>query len=573
MDRLNYYQQITNKNIDKERAKKELIEILSNRDIIPFIKNFFRKISVDFMDKEGKEFFKDHMLKFIFDNELKNNQGNKKRYSYVKVKTYLESTYPQDPMSDILIMDNSQMSPSFYRRHTNQRHYNRRRITNRYFSFIKTVFLKNRDLIIKELGFTVECYLGVLDQLLISEIRIHSMSESDLESYFINEKEIYVINFENHEISKVIEFLCSLNTSYKLYKIRDLLIASDYSMLYDNMFSIIVGRLKDRKSSFGNNLGKMFEVELFNLFSSQYKTYSNCFIDNQEIDLVCLFGDVILIIEAKARFYSIDSMEDERNRNNARKKVEHAVTQLEKRVESLYNGKPVLDSEGNVIADRNTTSMVIPIVVTLEDLFELNNITSDVATKRKLEFLAFTISLDELSGIFENMASPYQFVNYVYYRNMKMMFNKHHFHLDKFADFIIRNKKVSHLDRYGVHLQYKIRDYFAVNRVLASWGKEKHYGFEDRISLELSELLCDISISKYSSINSQLTILINYFLDYTNIELIINRSLFLNKIDEKGKGIKEEWIISTNEKHSSCDYLILLESESNKFKKIITMVR
>ena len=568
IEKINIHKQVSVRKKDSEQPKEELVNILNKLDIVPFLKRYFKRITTDFMDKEGKEFFKDYILKFIFDNELQQSQGTKKRYPYEKIKKLLESIYPQDPMSDILILDNSGMNPSFYRRHENQRHYNRRRVSNNYFSFVKSVLLEKQDLIFNELGFTVQCYLTIMEKLLNEEIRLHSRSESDVESYFINVSEIYFDECKKSEVKKIVEFLCSSDSAFKLYQIDELLLASDYIMLYDNMFSIIVDRLKDRKSGFGNVLGRMFENELKSLFASKYTTYSNCTIDSQEIDLVCLFGDIVFMIEAKARYYPVKSMENEQNRNNARKKVENAIKQLNSRMDSLYQGSQILDTNGNFVADKNTTTMVMPILITLEDLFELNNITGDTASKRGLEFLAFSISLDEMNGIFENMVSPFHLVNYIYKRNMEMIFNKHHFHLDKFSDYIIKNKQCKHIDRYGVHLQYKIRDHYSVNRVLESWGKVKRNEFADSMDIGFINLLNEISNSKHQKYNSYVSLLLDYLYSYPSIENIIDKELVLNKIDIKGNNQKEVWMISFSEKNK-CDYLILLDQVNNQFKRII----
>lgn len=536
--------------------------------IMPFLKVYFRRVTSDFMDKEGKEFFKDYMLKFIFDNNLQNSEGKKKLYPYEKIKKLLEAIYPQDPMSDILIMDNSGFKPNFYRRHQNHRHYNRRRVSNEYFSFTVRVLLEKKDLIFKELGFHVENYIMTMEKLLHEEIRLHSRSERDVESYFINISNLYIENVEKKEIDKVIEFLCTNDSAYKLYRINDTLLSSDYTMLYDNLFSIIVDKLEDKKSSLGNTLGRMFEEELRNLFSTKYKTFSNCTIKDQEIDIVCLFGDVLFLVEAKARYYSISAMENKENRNNARKKVEHAIKQLDSRLDSLYEGYEILDSNGNFVASRKTTKMVMPMIVTLEDLFDLNNITGETAEKRGLEFLAFTISLDELNGIFNNMVTPYNLVNYIYKRNMDMIFNRHHFDLDKFSDYIVRYKKCKHIDKYGVHLQYKIRDSYSVNRILESWGKEKRTEFDDFLSEDFIKMLNSIAESNTHMYNSYISLLLDYFYQYRDLKSILEQKLVLNQMDVEGNQKKETWVISTKGT-TMCNFLILLDDKDYSFISII----
>jgi len=568
IEKTNYGKQINRKRVSKEQAQKELVKILSNVNTIPFLKLYFRRVTSDFIDKEGKEFFKDYMLKFIFDNDLQNSRGTRKRYPYEKIKKLLESFYPQDPMSDILILDNSGFQPNFYRRHQNQRHYNRRRVSNEYFSFVIRILLEKKDLIYKELGFNVDYYLMTMDRLLHEEIRLHSRSERDVESYFIDVKALYTEGFDNSEVEKVINFLCTSDSVYKLYRIEETLLCSDYIMLYDNMFSIIVDRLEDKKSSLGNTLGEMFEKELENVFSTKYKTYRNCTINNQEIDIVCIFGDVLFLVEAKARYYSISSMENEKKRNNARKKVEHAIKQLNSRMDDLFEGYDIKDSEGNFVASKNTTKMVMPMIVTLEDLFDLNNITGETAKKRGLEFLAFTISLDELHGVFNIMSTPYNLVNYIYNRNMDMIFNRHHFDLDKFSDFVIKNKKCKHIDRYGVHLQYKIRDLYSVNRILELWGKDKKMDFEDLFSSDIIRLLNEITESNNQDYNSYISLLLDYFYNHENLESILEKKLVLNKVDMTGKQNKEVWMISVKE-NQVCDYLILLDDKNYSFKNVI----
>lgn len=511
-------------NYTKEQAVDRLVEYIKPYYLVCFITRILANLHsqqvIGASDADGELFFCERILQFI---EHHINQFNgttiPRSYDYEYIQNLLERIYPESSFSSIYVLD--RLGGGTHQRFHNQRLYNRHRVSNEYIEFTQKCLNHNNRLIDSQFGFSSTTYLKVLAELFFFEVRRQQKETDNADAWCISREEFLTRFNDPIEADRVISFINSESTYCKLYDIKGFLFASDFTVFEDNAYSLIVNRLEDGKSSFGRNAGTQFENTVANILKKFYKVHQRVFIKDDETDIVCEFGDVLILVETKSRIYTFEQMEDRSHRSNANTKLKIAFEQLQQRYQALIDGNPVRAKDSSILVSAKQTKMCIPLIVTLEDHYENSNLDSPISIEGQGVFVPIILSLDELGGIIGNCTNPFEFTSFLLLRQMNQIKLKYP-EMDKFVEFIQQNKLIGEYHKHDPYRQNKIRDHYAVSRVAKRLGVSIGTTYQDALCPQVNSILNAVALSSFSSYNSIITLLYRKLVWLGSLEKILS---------------------------------------------------
>lgn len=482
-------------NITKEQAVAKLVEYIKPYDLVHlltrFLANLHHQQVAGILDADGELFFYESILNFIEQHiEQFSGTSTQSKYRYEYILDLLDKVYPVHPLSSSYILD--RVGGEAHQRFYNQRLYNRHKVSDEYIQFSRDCLLHNDQLVVSQFGFTSTTYLDVLAELFLFEIQRQQMEINNDAAWRISRDKLLARFKDPIAVDRVISFLCSGASLCKLYDIKGYLFASDYTTFEDNAFSLIVNRLDDRKTSFGIKAGSHFESTVASVLKRLFRIHQHVYIKGNETDIVCEFGDIVIIIETKSRVYTFDQMEDRSKRANAKDKLKKASEQLLQRYQDVVIGNPIHGNDHSILISTDNIRLCIPLIVTLEDHYEDSNLVSPMHIEGHGAFLPITLSLDDLGGIIANCSNPYEFTSFLLYRQKSQISIKY-IEMDKFVDFIQLNKLITDYNRLDPYHQNKVRDHYAVRRVAKRFGIPIEDSYRELLCLEMISILNDVA--------------------------------------------------------------------------------
>jgi len=449
--------------MDKNSAEEHLSKVLKRLDFDVFIPSFF----VYIMRKpnlfiEIEKHYKNVLLNFIEINSIiGRNSFFKYIYSNKHIEILLDIIYPRNPKdNEIYFVHKEDLGQRIMRHHANQSYYNRRVVSDEYMDFTDRIINDNIDFFSRKTALNIAVLLKVLRAFVMAEVKMHQAKRTDKGSYYIVYSDILssFSSDENEEVISSIDFLINQSFYHKLYKINDRLYCCDFSKIYEEGLSLLLEYVDSTDTGFSKKLGLEMEKTVHNIFSSNYKSYLGSYVldKTNDIDVLVEFGDVLILVEVKARKYSLKSQENKDKRNNALKKIKYASKQLDRRMQLIRDGNDIILKDGRHLKI-NDFGLYIELIVTLEDMFELNQDTA--YDKNKL-----ILSLDELAGIVSIQDNVFQFPAYLFRRRGNQIQNKI-LEMDKFIEFVQLFKNVMTTYSTGFYIDHEIRDFYTVRRM------------------------------------------------------------------------------------------------------------
>lgn len=460
---VNVYLRVFLSKLDKDSAEVQLSTILGRLDLELFIPSFF----VYIMKKpnlfiEIEKHYKNVILNFIEINSI-NEKGRLLKYIYnhEHVEILLDKIYPRNPRdNEIYFVQKEDLGQRIMRHHSNQSYYNRRVVSEEYIDFTDRLIKENITFFNRKIEIDTAILLKVLKGLVMAEVDLHQKKRTEKESYYIVFSD-FLSGFNEDEIEEVIasiDFLINQSFFHKVYKVKDRLYCCDFSKIYEEILSTLLEYVDSTDTAFTKRLGVELEKTVGRILSKKYKTHLGSYIldKNNDIDVLVEFGDVLILVEVKARKYSIKSQENKTERGNALKKIKYASKQLDKRMQLIREGNDIVLQDGRHLKQKDF-GLYIELIITLEDMFELNHETA--YDKNKL-----ILSLDELAGILSIQDNTFQFPAYLFRRRGNQILNKI-LEMDKFIEFVQLFKKVMTKYKYGFYIDHEIRDFYTVRRM------------------------------------------------------------------------------------------------------------
>ena len=561
---INFIRYLLNERFDKllnRNPTKLLRKILMKVDTDSFIAWYLMRVQTElFVDAEYEKYYKDNMLHFVSSNNIYCSNQSKTTYSYSRLTRLIDKIYPEDVMNNtILVINNGFNGSEMIRNHENQEFYNRRVVSNEYINFTNSVLEDFKDTIRDLLKIDSEVLLKVLKEFLLLEIEIHMKDKNDLSSYYVEVNALYErVEVKNNKIDEIINFLIQQDYVSKLYRIGSRLYCSDFYLLYENILSTILRSTRNSKS-FNSEIGHRFETTVYELLYEKYKVFRNAYIGKQdnEIDLVVEFGNLLYIIELKAKYYTNLEKEDKSKRNNAKKKIEKGFMQIVKRYNMFKDGADIVLENDRVLSYEDYRE-VVPIIITLEDMFNVDE------RLRKYSLPIMVISFDELAGILKVSENVFQFpaysFNWIYYPEVHQ-----HLRQDKFVDFILRNNYVQYKTPYGIYKEFEIRDLYSMKRIQRQLWIIETMGYPPLISNEISVLLDN----SYETIRDYIDVFVMWY--YKNlvplktIEDLLDSKFYVND-DEN---ITSFVFVTNTEDLSPNDFGFIVDKKNMRIKKVI----
>jgi Holliday junction resolvase-like predicted endonuclease len=518
------------KNLSVRLATKKLIKYLKNYSMDDFLPHFLYHIhqlqTRYILDLDGECFYFENILVFVTLNVdfLKGEKSNQ-RYKPEYIMDLIGVIYKDDWGSENFYIFNSETMTTL-KQYSNQRYYNRRRVSEIYREYSYNVLSEFNSSIFSKFNFSVDTYFKT-----IAYIYYFSLGKSEDHTTFgyIDENELFEV-IHDDEFYHIIDFLKDRDSKFKLYEVNNRLYCSDFTLFEDNIFSLIASKFDDNSNNFGVYCGKTFEQFCSKSLSKLFKIYRNVEIDGLEIDILCEFGDMLIIVEAKSRVYDFNQKEDDLQRDNTKRKLRKGKKQLSKILDKIDEGCN-FKVKGKILEiSKRKIRYRIPLIITLEDHFQDNNYGYSKDIHDRTGFIPTCISIDELDGIIDNSPTPYHFVSYFNQRIFTT--STKYYQLDKFVDFISINKRLKGEQEYGPYFQNVIRDYFSINRALRRKGETDRYVYKDKIIPAVINILIMIESTKYSNYNTLLMLLLPSFRMITSEDNLFERDYKLNLMEK-----------------------------------------
>jgi hypothetical protein len=315
------------------------------------------------------------LLKIVY--EHKSHFGEEKSIKRAKyIRDLLVEITPYEPMDNVLITYNDGHNIYLDEFHKSKFHYYpKRKVSRNYYTIGKEILDHYDESIKSRYSFSINDYYEVIRRLVFL-----SLQEG-------NHRYAPIKNLENiPSFDKVLDLLSNelLSTSVRVYVINGYVYCTDMIYLEENAYFILEEAIskKDTKliSKISKIKGKYTEKIVTNAFVKLCETHSNVLIGGLETDVVVIYKKVLLIIEVKAIKYDIDMKENNKSERNCYKDLKKGIKQLSQRYNAVKLDRNIRTSDGKaIILTTSVDQIVIPLVITLDHLYELSELNHDEA--------------------------------------------------------------------------------------------------------------------------------------------------------------------------------------------------
>lgn len=425
------------KKLSMDQKQALLIDELKKYNTHVFLAGIIDVIERDFMYSHDDRFAcLRFLLEFTYTNKhLAGAEKKIKKIGYI-VDLVTELS-PYEPLENMFLTYRDGYNVYLDEVHKNRFHYlPKRKVSKRYNTIGKEILDKFDHSIHDFLGFTVNEYYEVISRLVYSSLRNGTNKYAYLEN---------IKNISNYE--KIIDLLATklLSTAIRVYLIGDYVYCIDMIYLEENAYFIMeesINKINNKLfSKISMYKGEYAEKLVFNELMKYSNPVRDVLIGGLQTDAIVLSDNTLLIIEVKAIKYDTDMKERSKSDRNGYKDLKKGINQLYDRVTALDKDIVIRNSKSNEcifsISEKDT---VLPIMVTLDHLYELSELNHIDALELKLKMNPVIFNVDDFIAILERIDNITEFFDFLKFRYR--LKENNHFIRDNFFSFLVFKKQV-----------------------------------------------------------------------------------------------------------------------------------